>query len=134
MELLLDAGETLEREDYAYLNGLYFTLEDFESALDLTKTMIVLYDNQTDWQNLSAIYAGLENDDRGLQALNLYYLKGMMDDDTRYINLAQSLAGIDLPYSGGKILSRRYRERDRGKRRGEPDSTDSDASDGKRVR
>ncbi|MBT7226874.1 MAG: hypothetical protein HN872_09705 [Gammaproteobacteria bacterium] len=105
MELLLDAGETLEREDYAYLNGLYFTLEDFESALDLTKTMIVLYDNQTDWQNLSAIYAGLENDDRGLQALNLYYLKGMMDDDTRYINLAQSLAGIDLPYSGGKILA-----------------------------
>lgn len=105
MELLLDAGETLEREDYSYLNGLYFTLEDFESALDLTKTMIVLYDNQTDWQNLSAIYAGLENDDRGLQALNLYYLKGMMDDDTRYINLAQSLAGIDLPYSGGKILA-----------------------------
>ena len=105
MELLLDAGETLEREDYAYLNGLYFTLEDFESALELTKTMIVLYDNKTDWQNLSAIYAGLENDDRGLQALNLYYLKGMMDDDTRFINLAQSLAGVDLPYTGAKILS-----------------------------
>ncbi|MEX0965005.1 MAG: hypothetical protein WDZ52_13295 [Pseudohongiellaceae bacterium] len=105
MELLLDAGETLEREDYSYLNGLYFTLEDFESALDLTKTMIVLYDNKTDWQNLSAIYSGLENDDRGLQALNLYYLRGMMDDDTRYINLAQSLAGIEIPHSGGKILA-----------------------------
>ena len=105
MELLLDSGETLEREDYAYLNGLYFTLEDFESALDLTKTMIVLYDNKTDWQNLSAIYSGLERDDRGVQALNLYYLRGMMDDDTRFINLAQSLAGLDIPYTGAKILT-----------------------------
>lgn len=105
MNLLLDAGETLERDDYSYLNGLYFTLEDFESALELTKTMIVLFDNKTDWQNLSAIYSGLEADARGVQALNLYYLKGLMDDDTRYINLAQSLAGIDIPYTGGKILA-----------------------------
>lgn len=105
MELLLANGETLERDDYAYLNGLYFTLEDFEAALDLTKTMIILFDNKTDWQNLSAIYSGLENDSRGLEALNLYYLRGMMDDDSRFINLAQSLAGIDLPYSGAKILN-----------------------------
>ena len=105
MELLLAEGETLEREDYSYLNGLYFTLEDFESALDLTKTMIVLFDNKTDWQNLSAIYSGMEEDDRGVQALNLYYLKGLMDDDSRFINLAQSLAGLDIPYSGSKILA-----------------------------
>lgn len=105
MELMLDAGETLEREDYSYLNGLYFTLEDFDSALALTKTMIMLFDNKTDWQNLSAIYSGLENFDRGVQALNIYYLRGMLDDDTRYINLAQSLAGIDVPYTGAKILT-----------------------------
>ncbi|PCI76495.1 MAG: hypothetical protein COB20_10430 [SAR86 cluster bacterium] len=105
MELLLATGETLERADYAYLNGLYFTLEDFQSALDLTKTMIVLFDDRADWQNLSAIYSSLENDDRGVQALNLFYLKGLMEDDTRYINLAQSLAGIDIPYTGSKILS-----------------------------
>jgi tetratricopeptide (TPR) repeat protein len=105
MELVLSEGETLERDDYSYLNGLYFTLEDFESALELTKTMIVLFDDKTDWQNLSAIYAGLEEDDRGVQALNLYYLKGMLDDNSRYINLSQSLAGIDIPHSGAKILA-----------------------------
>ncbi len=105
MELLLDNGEALERDDYSYLNGLYFTLEDFESALELTKTMIVLYDNRQDWQNLSAIYSALDNDDRGVQALNLYYLRGMMEDDARYVNLAQSLAGIDVPYTGSQILA-----------------------------
>lgn len=104
MELVLAAGETLDRDDYAYLNGLYFVLEDFQSALDLTKTMIVLYDNRSDWQNLSAIYSSLELDDRGVQALNLFHLKGMMESDTRYLNLAQSLAGIESPYGGSKIL------------------------------
>ena len=105
MELMLTQGEILGRDDYAYLNGLYFVLEDFQSALDLTKTMIVLFDDRSDWQNLSAIYSSLEEDDRGVQALNLFYLKGLMEDDTRYINLAQSLAGIDAPHSGSKILA-----------------------------
>ena len=104
MNLKLEAAEELERDDYAYLNGLYFTLEDFESALDLTKTMIVKFDNKTDWQNLSAIYATLENEQRRVQALNLYYLKGFMDDDTRFLNLGQSLAGMDVPFSGAKII------------------------------
>ena len=66
--------------------------------------MIVLFDDRADWQNLSAIYSSLEEDDRGVQALNLFYLKGLMEDDTRYVNLAQSLAGIDAPYTGSKIL------------------------------
>ena len=104
MELMLANGEALDRDDYSYLNGLYFTLEDYESALELTKTMIVLFDDRADWQNLSAIYSSLEEDDRGVQALNLFYLKGLMEDDTRYVNLAQSLAGIDAPYTGSKIL------------------------------
>ncbi|MDG2119064.1 MAG: hypothetical protein P8K11_08860 [Gammaproteobacteria bacterium] len=71
MDIVLTEGEELGRDDYAYLNGLYFTLEDFESALDLTKTMIVKFDNPTDWQNLSAIYATLEDEPRRVQSLNL---------------------------------------------------------------
>jgi tetratricopeptide (TPR) repeat protein len=104
LDMKFNDREPVERDDYAYLNGLYFTLEDFESALDLTKTMIVKFDNKTDWQNLSAIYATLENDERRVQSLNLYYLKGLLDDETRFLNLGQSLAGIEVPYSGAKII------------------------------
>ena len=104
LDMKFNDREPVERDDYAYLNGLYFTLEDFESALDLTKTMIVKFDNKTDWQNLSAIYATLDNDERRVQSLNLYYLKGLLDDETRFLNLGQSLAGIEVPYSGAKII------------------------------
>jgi tetratricopeptide (TPR) repeat protein len=104
MNLSLETGEELGRDDYAYLNGIYFTLEDFDSALELTKTMIVLFDNQTDWMNLSAVYASLDNEERRVQSLNVAYLKGYVDDENRYLNLGQSMAGIEAPWSGADIL------------------------------
>ena len=104
MELLLDTGEELGRDDYSYLNGLYFQLEDFENALPLTKTMIILFDEQTDWTNLSAVYASLDDEERRIRSMNVAYLKGMLDDENRYLNLGQSLGEIDIPQSGGKIL------------------------------
>lgn len=105
MNLSLDTGEELGRDDYAYLNGIYFTLEDFDSALELTKTMIMLFDNPTDWMNLSAVYASLDNEERRVQSLNVAYLKGYVDDENRFLNLGQSMAGNDIPLSGTKILN-----------------------------
>ncbi len=104
MNMSLSVGEELGRDDYAYLNGIYFTLEDFDNALDLTKTMIVKFDNPTDWLNLNAIYASLDQEDRRVQALNLAYIAGHLDDEQRYLNLGQSLAGMNIPLSGSKII------------------------------
>ena len=104
MKLALVNGAELVRNDYSYLNGVYFTLEDFDSALDLTKTMIVKFDDPLDWQNLSAIYASLDREDERVQSLNLSYLRGFLDDENRFLNLGQSLAGMEIPLSGRKIL------------------------------
>lgn len=104
MNLTLDKGEELGRDDYSFLNGLYFNLERYDEALEVTKTMIVKFDDSRDWQNLPAIYASLEEDDRSIQSLNLFYLKGYMEDEVRFLNLGQSLAGIETPYSGAKII------------------------------
>lgn len=105
MILTMTNGAELGRDDYTYLNGVYFTLESFEEALELTKTMIVKFDDPTDWQNLSAIYASLDQEDERVRSLNLAYLRGgILDDDSRYLNLGQSLAGMEIPLSGRKIL------------------------------
>ncbi|MBT70969.1 MAG: hypothetical protein CMQ15_02850 [Gammaproteobacteria bacterium] len=104
MEFLLDAGEELGRDDYSYLNGLYFNLEDYANALVLTKTMIILFDDATDWINLSSLYASIDEEDHRVQSLNLAYLKGFLDDENRFLNLGQSMAGLDIPASGSKII------------------------------
>jgi tetratricopeptide (TPR) repeat protein len=105
MAIAAETGEELGRDEYAYLNGIYFTLEDFESALDVTRTMIMLFDNPQDWMNLSAVYASLDNESRRVESLNLAYLKGYLDDENRYLNLGQSLAGREIPLTGAKILN-----------------------------
>lgn len=105
MNLALVNGTELGRDDYTYLNGVYFTLETFEEALELTKTMIMKFDDPTDWQNLSAIFASLDREEERVQSLNLTYLRGFIDDDTRFLNLGQSLAGMEIPLSGRNILN-----------------------------
>ncbi len=60
MELKQQNDEELLREDFAYLNGLYFTLEDWGQALELTKEMILQFNSATDWENLRAIYRRLD--------------------------------------------------------------------------
>lgn len=104
MEMALAAGEELSRDDYAYLNGIYFTLEDYDKALDITKTMIMLFDDSRDWLNLSAVYASIDDEARRIRSLNLAYLKGVVEDENRYLNLGQSMAGIDIAHSGSKII------------------------------
>ena len=104
MQFVLDNGEELPRSDYAFLSGLYFGLEDFPSAEELLKTMIVRFDDPIDWTNLSAVYSELGNDDRRIQLMNIAYLKGYLDDDTEFMNISQSLAGIEIPLSGAKIM------------------------------
>lgn len=50
----------LTRQDYAYLNGIYFTADDLEKALDNTKEMILLFNEEMDWKNLRALYSMLD--------------------------------------------------------------------------
>lgn len=104
MQYNLDAGEELERDDYTYLIGIYFTIEDYDKALELTKSMIVLFDDPTDWLNLSAVYASLDDEERRVRSLNMAYLRGHVEDENRHLNLGQSLAGMDVPLTGEKII------------------------------
>lgn len=104
MNFQADAGEPLVEQDYRFLQGLYFTLEDYPNALEVTKTIIMLYDQPQDWRNLSAIYATLDNDENRIRSLNIAYLKGYIDDENNFLSLGQSLAATDQPYSGTKIL------------------------------
>lgn len=60
MAVKLESGEELTRENYAYLNGLHFSLGNWEQALEITEEMIRLFNTQTDRDNLEAIQRKLE--------------------------------------------------------------------------
>jgi TonB family protein len=70
LQLIEDEDEQPSRSDYAYLNGLYFTADELDKALGLTKEMILLFNEQKDWANLRAIYSMLDARDQVDETVN----------------------------------------------------------------
>lgn len=104
MNLLTANGEAINKNIYGLLNLMYIELEDYVSAERTTKQMVTLFDEAADWRNLSAIYGYLDNDAKRIQTLGLTFSKGYMQNEAEYLNLSQSLAGADAPYTGARVL------------------------------
>ena len=104
MELVQANGKTLPKNIYGLLNLMYIELEDYVNAERITKQMVTLFDEPSDWRNLSAIYGYLDNDKKRIETLSITFAKGYMENESEYLNLAQSLAGADAPYQGARVL------------------------------
>ncbi|MDP1932771.1 MAG: tetratricopeptide repeat protein [Gammaproteobacteria bacterium] len=108
MDLLLANGRTIAKNIYGLLNLMYIELEDYVNAERITKQMVTLFDEPSDWRNLSAIYGYLDNDKKRIETLSVTFAKGYMENESEYLNLAQSLAGIDAAYKGARVLARGF--------------------------
>jgi len=110
MEMLTAADRDIAKNIYGLLNLMYIELEDYTNAERITKQMVTLFDEASDWRNLSAIYGYLDDDKKRIETLSVTFAKGYMSSESEYINLAQSLAGIDAPYKGAKVLEKGFQD------------------------
>ncbi|OGT74426.1 MAG: hypothetical protein A3H44_04205 [Gammaproteobacteria bacterium RIFCSPLOWO2_02_FULL_57_10] len=108
MEMLEAAGRPIAKNIFGLLNVMYIELEDYVSAERVTKQMVTLFDEPSDWRNLSAIYGYLDDDKKRIETLSVTFAKGYMENESEYLNLAQSLAGIDAAYKGARVLARGF--------------------------
>jgi tetratricopeptide (TPR) repeat protein len=110
MDMLNAAGRTIAKNIYGLLNLMYIELEDYVNAERITKQMVTLFDEASDWRNLSAIYGYLDDDKKRIETLSVTFAKGYMSNESEFINLAQSLAGIDAPFKGAKVLEKGFQD------------------------
>ncbi|MCP5331533.1 MAG: hypothetical protein H7A05_02230 [Pseudomonadales bacterium] len=108
MEMVQASGKSLAKNIYGLLNLMYIELEDYVSAERVTKQMVVLFDEPSDWRNLSAIYGYLDDDKKRIETLSVTFAKGYMENESEFLNLGQSLAGAEAPYQGAKVLERGF--------------------------
>ena len=104
MDMVQASEKTLAKNIYGLLNLMYIELEDYVNAERVTKQMVTLFDEPGDWRNLSAIYGYLDNDKKRIETLSISFAKGYMENESEYLNLAQSLAGAEAPYQGARVL------------------------------
>jgi len=110
MDMLSAAGRPIAKNIFGLLNLMYIELEDYVNAERITKQMVTLFDEASDWRNLSAIYGYLDNDKKRIETLSVTFAKGYMSNESEFLNLAQSLAGIDAPFKGAKVLEKGFQD------------------------
>jgi tetratricopeptide (TPR) repeat protein len=104
MDMLREGGREIRKNIYSFLQMMYLEIEDYPNALDVTRTIVALFNEPVDWRQLAAIYGTIDDDANRVRTLDLAYQKGYFSSEAEYLNLAQSLAGLDAPIRGIKIL------------------------------
>lgn len=104
MALLEEDGREVRRNIYSLLNVMYIETEQYERSLETLQTMVILFDEPADWRNMAAVHGFLDNDQARLRTLELAYHKGYLESEGQFMNLAQSLAGLNAPIRGIEIL------------------------------
>ena len=88
MELMESNDITIDRDDFAYLNGMYFAIEDLNKALELTKEMILKFNDARDWNNLKSIYAMMDAQEQADQAVKA--LHDIVGDDIAGVTIEKA--------------------------------------------
>lgn len=78
MDMLRTEGREIGKNIYGLLNVMYIEQENYSAALEVTKTMVALFDEASDWRNLAAIYGYLDDEPKRIQSLELAYQQGFL--------------------------------------------------------
>src|SRR5690606_16935213 len=104
MQELRARGEAIPQSTYQLLRALYFTVEDYRSAQQVLREMVVIYNDPEDWGFLAAVNGQLEEFEN--QAY-VYWVAGKaeyLDSESELVNLAAQLSNYDNPYGAAKVM------------------------------
>jgi len=106
MEILRSKGEDIPKNTYDLLRALYFNVEDYESAYQVLRESIVLFNDPDDWVLLPAVLGQIERFQEQAQSYYVTDSLGYLDSDSQLVNLAAQLYNNDYPYGCARIMER----------------------------
>ena len=110
IDMVRAKGENVPQSSYSLLRALHLNLEDFEAAYQVTREMVVLFNEAGDWALLANLAGQLE---RFNEQSYLYYVAeigGYLDSDGEFRNLASQLFNFDNPWGCAQILEKGINE------------------------
>ncbi len=104
MDISRDIGEDIDRSTYLLLRALYTTLEQYPEALQVTREMIVTYQDREDWEfmiNLLGVLERFNEQASFLYAMNTF---GYLDSEGQITNLAAQFFNESFYWGSAKTL------------------------------
>ncbi len=86
--------------------SIHFELMDYPSAVGHLREMVVLWpDNASYWEMLASAHLELEDDANALATLMVAYEHGLVEEESKLVNLARLNLFLNVPYQAGLILA-----------------------------
>jgi tetratricopeptide (TPR) repeat protein len=86
--------------------SIHFELMDYSSAVGHLREMVVLWpDNASYWEMLASAHLELEDDANALATLMVAYEHGLVEEESKLVNLARLNLFLNVPYQAGQILA-----------------------------
>jgi tetratricopeptide (TPR) repeat protein len=102
-----DAGDKAAESWYQLELAIHFETRDFRAALQVLNTIVARWPNQLRyWEMMSGAHQELNQDVDAVAALMAAYNGGLITEERKILNLARMSMYVDMPFQGGRILSR----------------------------
>ena len=96
--------DELNENWYRLLNVFYYELEDFDSVIEVLRTMIELWPKRDYFTQLSGIYGQQGNETAQLSLYQTAHEAGWLERGTELVTLSQLLLGADIPIQSAYIM------------------------------
>jgi len=98
-------GEQVDKNTYELARSLYLLLEDYVNTLQITREMIVIFREPSDWELMANILGAMERFEEQagfLYAMNTF---GFVDNEGQILNLSGQLFNAEYYWGAAKILN-----------------------------
>jgi len=97
-------GEPVDKGTYDLARSLNTLLDDLDSALQLTREMIVLFNEPADWEFMVNVLGALERFNEQAQYIYAMNTFGFVDSEGQIINLSGQLFNNEYYWGAAKII------------------------------
>jgi tetratricopeptide (TPR) repeat protein len=98
-------SEKPHAEWYEALLAMHYELQSYRNSVPLLKKMIRLFpQNGRYWQQLASVYMALNDQDAALAALELAFMKGVLNNEAALLQLAQLYLASGIPYKAARLM------------------------------
>lgn len=106
MELVRAKEEQVPEGTYSLLRAMYYTIEDYESTLQILREMIVLFNEPGDWLFMAGMQSQLDQFDEQAWTYYVSNVMGYLDAESQIMSLASLLYNYDNPYGAAMVVEK----------------------------
>ena len=104
IERARQTGDEVEENWWRYLLAAHWELEEFNEALEVSKTLLTNWPKKQYWMQVQGLYSIVEDEPRQLAAFWSCYEQDLLDRSNELVTMAQLFMLAEVPYKAAVVM------------------------------